>query len=77
MYLYVVLGMSPISLGVQVTQLQMVLLAKFDLRHSSSDLPGDKGLTWEIGKEQWLKVSSGWDGKLFRTAEHSIANDLG
>ena len=46
--LHIVLGMTPISLGVQVTQLQLFLLSQENFGHPTGDLPCHKGLPWDV-----------------------------
>lgn len=46
-YLYVVLGMVPVSLGVQVTQTDALQLAQVNLRHRTADLTSHEVRPWE------------------------------
>lgn len=45
-YLYVVSGVAPVSLGVQVTQAEAFLLAEVNLCHRSADLTCHEVFTW-------------------------------
>lgn len=47
LYLYVVHGVAPVSLGVQVTQAEAFLLAKVNLCHRPADLTRHKVFTWK------------------------------
>ena len=39
----IIRGMTPVALGIQLAEINLVLQAKFDTGHGPGDFPGDKG----------------------------------
>jgi len=53
-YLNVILGVSPVALGVHVSEVEAVLLAEVNVGNSAGDLAGDEGDTppWALVVEE-------------------------